>query len=117
MMPRRWLNSTVVGIGLASLFSDVGHEMATTAMPALLATLAVFFVSLAILVGIGFWLVPRVVNQFGDVGKQASQGFKDVQHWLTHAPFHLKQRDIDIDLADVMPLSSVVGYLGKLKRL
>jgi MFS family permease len=35
----RWLNSTVVGIGLASLCSDVGHEMATTAMPALLATL------------------------------------------------------------------------------
>ena len=35
----RWLNSTVLGIGLASLFSDVGHEMATTAMPALLAML------------------------------------------------------------------------------
>jgi MFS family permease len=34
-----WLNRTVLGIGLASLFSDVGHEMATTAMPALLATL------------------------------------------------------------------------------
>jgi MFS family permease len=29
----------VLGIGLASLFSDVGHEMATTAMPALLASL------------------------------------------------------------------------------
>jgi MFS family permease len=37
----RWLNSTVLGIGVASLFSDVGHEMATTAMPALLATLGV----------------------------------------------------------------------------
>ena len=34
-----WLNSTVLGIGLASLFGAVGHEMATTAMPALLATL------------------------------------------------------------------------------
>jgi MFS family permease len=38
---RKWLNRTVLGIGLASLFSDVGHEMATTAMPALLATLGV----------------------------------------------------------------------------
>jgi len=28
-----WLNSSTLGIGLASLFSDVGHEMATTAMP------------------------------------------------------------------------------------
>ncbi len=34
----KWLNSTVLGIGIASLFSDVGHEMATTAMPALLAS-------------------------------------------------------------------------------
>lgn len=35
----RWLNSTVFGIAIASLFSDVGHEMATTAMPVLLATI------------------------------------------------------------------------------
>ena len=34
----KWLNSTVLGIGLASFFSDVGHEMATSAMPALLAS-------------------------------------------------------------------------------
>jgi MFS family permease len=32
-----WLNPTVVGIGFASLCSDTGHEMATTAMPALIA--------------------------------------------------------------------------------
>ncbi len=33
-----WLNRTVLAIGVASLFSDVGHEMATAAMPALLAS-------------------------------------------------------------------------------
>ena len=33
-----WLNRTVLGIGLASFFADVGHEMATAAMPALLAS-------------------------------------------------------------------------------
>jgi len=37
--PTRWLNSTVLGIGLASLLSDWSHEIATTAMPAFLATL------------------------------------------------------------------------------
>src|SRR5437764_11991164 len=37
----RWLNSTVLGIGLASLFSDWSHEIATAAMPAFLATLGV----------------------------------------------------------------------------
>ena len=36
---RGWLNRTVVGIGLASLFSDWGHESATAILPAFLATL------------------------------------------------------------------------------
>jgi MFS family permease len=34
----RWLNSTVLGIGLASLFSDWSHEIATAVIPAFLAT-------------------------------------------------------------------------------
>jgi MFS family permease len=34
----RWLNSTVLGIGLASLFSDWSHEMATAILPVFLAT-------------------------------------------------------------------------------
>jgi len=37
----RWLNSTVLGIGLASLCSDWSHEIATAAMPAFLATMGV----------------------------------------------------------------------------
>jgi len=37
----RWLNSTVLGIGLASLFADWSHEIATAAMPAFLATMGV----------------------------------------------------------------------------
>src|SRR4051794_22929350 len=32
-----WLNRTVLGIGAASLFSDVSHEIATALMPSLLA--------------------------------------------------------------------------------
>ena len=35
----RWLNRTVIGIGLASLFSDWSHEIATAVMPAFLATM------------------------------------------------------------------------------
>lgn len=30
----RWLNRTVLGIGLTSLFSNWSHEIATTLMPA-----------------------------------------------------------------------------------
>ncbi|MFO0749300.1 MAG: MFS transporter [Myxococcota bacterium] len=34
-----WLNRTVLGIGAASFLADAGHEMATAALPALLATM------------------------------------------------------------------------------
>ena len=37
----RWLTSTVLGIGLASLFGDWSHEIATTLMPAFLATMGI----------------------------------------------------------------------------
>jgi putative heme transporter len=80
--------------------------------PPLLATFAVFLVALTVFVGLGFWLVPRVASQFGDVGRQASQGFKDVQRWLTHAPFNLKQADIDRYIKDARDgLSSRQGQI------
>ena len=49
---RRWLNSTVLGIGLASLFSDWSHEIATTAMPAFLATMGVAAAWLGVIEGV-----------------------------------------------------------------
>jgi len=48
----RWLNSTVLGIGLASLCSDIGHEMATTSMPVLLASLGVSSAALGLIEGL-----------------------------------------------------------------
>src|SRR6266567_4153059 len=50
--PVRWLNSTVLGIGLASLFSDTSHEMATTIMPAFLATMGVAAAWLGLIEGV-----------------------------------------------------------------
>ena len=52
MKKTRWLNSTVLGIGLASLFSDWSHEIATAAMPAFLAALGVGAVWLGIIEGV-----------------------------------------------------------------
>lgn len=37
----RWLTLTVLGIGLASLFSDLSHEAVTAVLPALLASMGV----------------------------------------------------------------------------
>ena len=53
-IPRRipWLNRTVLGIGLASLFSDWSHEIATTLMPAFLATMGVAAAWLGLIEGV-----------------------------------------------------------------
>jgi MFS family permease len=48
----RWLNGTVLGIGLASLFSDWAHETATTLLPPFLASLGVAAVWLGLIEGV-----------------------------------------------------------------
>jgi MFS family permease len=49
---RHWINSTIIGIGLASLCSDMGHEMATTAMPLLLAGMGASSAALGLIEGL-----------------------------------------------------------------
>jgi MFS family permease len=66
---RRWLNRTVLGIGLASLFSDWSHEMAATVMPAFLATMGVA----------AFWvgLIEGVSDGLSSFAKMASGYYTD----------------------------------------
>ena len=49
---KRWLNRTVLGIGLASLFSDWSHEIATAVLPAFLATMGVAAAWLGLIEGV-----------------------------------------------------------------
>jgi len=50
--PKRWLTRGVLGIGLASLFSDWGHEAATSVLPVFLASLGAPPVALGIIEGV-----------------------------------------------------------------
>jgi hypothetical protein len=52
---RRWLNRTVLGVGLASLFSDWSHETAAAVMPAFLATMGVAAAWLGLIGGCWVW--------------------------------------------------------------
>lgn len=47
-----WLSVSVFGFGLASLLSDLGHEAATSALPALLATIGAAPAALGIIEGV-----------------------------------------------------------------
>ncbi|MDE2312683.1 MAG: MFS transporter, partial [Elusimicrobia bacterium] len=46
-----WLNGSVLGIGLTSLLADAGHEMATAALPALLASFGAGSAALGLIEG------------------------------------------------------------------
>ena len=61
-----WLNRTVIGIGLASLFSDASHEMATSLLPAFLATIGVAAGWLGLIEGIsdGFSSFAKMASGF-----------------------------------------------------
>lgn len=48
----RWLTSTVFGIGMASLFSDLSHEAVTSVLPALLASMGVAAAALGTIEGV-----------------------------------------------------------------
>ena len=50
--PQHWLNRTVLGIGLASLFSDWSHEIATTILPAFLASMGAAAAWLGVIEGV-----------------------------------------------------------------
>lgn len=65
----RWLNRTVLGIGLASLFSDWSHEIATAVIPALLAS----FSAAALWLG----LIEGVADGCAGVAKLASGYYTD----------------------------------------
>ena len=67
---RPWFTTSVLGFGLASLFSDAGHEAATSALPALLVSMGAAPAALGIIEGIsdglasfaklgGGWLADR----------------------------------------------------------
>lgn len=65
----RWLNRTVLGIGLASLLSDGSHEIATTILPAFLATMG----------AAAFWLglIEGISDGLSSFAKMASGYYTD----------------------------------------
>ena len=52
MKNTRWLNKTIIGIGVASLLSDWSHEMATTVLPAFLAAIGGSAFALGLIEGV-----------------------------------------------------------------
>ena len=54
---RRWINRTIIGIALATCFSDFSHEMVTAVLPLYLAKVGLGAAALGIIEGIADFLV------------------------------------------------------------
>lgn len=68
--PRTWINRTIVGIILATYFSDVSHEMATAVLPFYLTSIGLGrgFAALGIIEGVADFLVSLARLGGGIVG-------------------------------------------------
>jgi MFS family permease len=70
---KRWLTRGVLGIGLASLFSDWGHEAATAILPAFLASIGAPAVALGVIEGVS--------DGLSSFSKLAGGWIADHPHW------------------------------------
>src|SRR6202050_4698338 len=70
---KRWLTPGVLGIGLASLFSDWGHEAATAILPAFLASIGAPAVALGVIEGVS--------DGLSSFSKLAGGWIADHPHW------------------------------------
>jgi predicted PurR-regulated permease PerM len=85
----------VVALLLTSLFQPPAARLRRRGWSPGLATavsLIAGFLALAAFIAL---LVPEVAGEFGKVGDQAAAGVRDVQHWLTHGPLQLSNKQVD----------------------
>lgn len=68
----------------------------------LLATWVVFVLSLGVIVGLGFAIVPPAVREFRDLDDAVLQGLQDVRQWLVEGPLELTGEQIEDALSSVI---------------
>lgn len=88
----------VVPVVAALFFTSILYPFASwlrrRGLPPLLATWVVFIAAILVVGGIVAGLVPSISGEFGQLGKELSQGVKHVERWLEGAPFHLSHNQV-----------------------
>jgi len=110
MQDRPWITRAVVGIVLATLFSDFSHEMVTAVLPFYLLTLGLGPSALGMIEGIADLLVSLAKLGGGGMGLLTLPVLLYAMHNVVSAPRSLSDR-----LSKVRVL--IVGYaLGGARR-
>ncbi|CAN5714867.1 N/A [soil metagenome] len=80
---------------LATFLVPPAQSLCRRGWPPLAAAWAVFGGFPAILVALGFLVMPSLVEEFSDLGPTVREGVSDVEDWLVDGPLSLERSEVD----------------------
>jgi predicted PurR-regulated permease PerM len=83
-----------LGLLIASVFEPLVTRLRAWGWPSVLATIVVFLLALAIIVGVVVAIIPTVANQAPQLTQGAIGGIDQIQRFLAGPPFNLGQTQI-----------------------
>lgn len=83
------------GLFLAVVMVPPARWLRTHGWPPLAATWAVFLFGVAVIVALGFWLIPLAAHQFGPLRDSLADSISGIRNWLVRGPLHLKAAQVD----------------------
>ncbi len=85
----------VLGLIIASALSPIVRVLRVRGLPPVVATLIVMLLVIAIIGGIGWFVVVAVRNQWGELADQAVKGFGVFTDWAQQLPFFPSSEELD----------------------
>jgi len=85
----------ILALFVASVLEPLVARLRRHGWPPVLATVAVFFGALAVLVLLIGWIGSNVADELDDVGERAREGVEDVREWLQGEPLNLSPERLD----------------------
>ena len=101
--------SVVLGLFPAALLWRPVQALKRRGWRPLLATWAVLIVSFLALVGVGFLVVPTLVDGLEPIVADVNQAFEDLQVWLVEGPLGLSQQQIDDFITQIGDWAATLG--------
>jgi predicted PurR-regulated permease PerM len=83
------------GLFLSAILVPPARWLRSHGWPSLAATWAVFLSGVAVVVGLGLWLIPLVADQLGPLRASLAESVNGVRGWLIHGPLHLSASQVD----------------------
>jgi putative heme transporter len=85
----------ILALFLAAALEPLVARLRRHGWPPALATVAVFFGTLAVVVLVFAWIGANVADELDDVGQRVEEGIDDVRQWLQREPLNLSPERLD----------------------